>query len=38
MKRTKNLCSLVALTRTTFSFNRRDYGRLRQLINVLNGL
>jgi uncharacterized protein (TIGR00730 family) len=26
------------LTRIAFGFNRRDYGRLRQLIDVLNGL
>jgi hypothetical protein len=26
------------LARIAFPFNRRDYGRLRQLINVLNGL
>jgi uncharacterized protein (TIGR00730 family) len=28
----------VALPRIAFSFNRRDYGRLRQLIDVLNSL
>lgn len=28
----------VDLPRIGFGFNRRDYGRLRQLINVLNGL
>ena len=26
------------LARVAFGFNRRDYGRLRQLIDVLNGL
>jgi hypothetical protein len=26
------------LKRIAFNFNRRDYGRLRQLIDVLNGL
>ena len=26
------------LARIAFNFNRRDYGRLRQLIDVLNGL
>jgi len=26
------------LPRIGFGFNRRDYGRLRQLIDVLNGL
>jgi hypothetical protein len=29
---------LHKLARITFNFNRRDYGRLRQLIDVLNGL
>ena len=28
----------LELARIAFSFNRRDYGRLRQLIDVLNGL
>ncbi|HET7626529.1 MAG TPA: LOG family protein, partial [Verrucomicrobiae bacterium] len=28
----------VELPRIAFGFNRRDYGRLRQLIDVLNGL
>jgi uncharacterized protein (TIGR00730 family) len=28
----------VELSRIAFGFNRRDYGRLRQLIDVLNGL
>jgi uncharacterized protein (TIGR00730 family) len=28
----------VGLARIAFGFNRRDYGRLRQLIDVLNGL
>ena len=28
----------LELTRLAFGFNRRDYGRLRQLIDVLNGL
>jgi hypothetical protein len=28
----------VALPRIAFGFNRRDYGRLRQLYDVLNGL
>ncbi len=28
----------IALPRIAFGFNRRDYGRLRQLIDVLNGL
>ena len=28
----------VELPRIGFGFNRRDYGRLRQLIDVLNGL
>ncbi len=28
----------VKLPRIAFGFNRRDYGRLRQLIDVLNGL
>ena len=28
----------LELTRIAFGFNRRDYGRLRQLIDVLNGL
>jgi len=28
----------LELKRVTFNFNRRDYGRLRQLIDVLNGL
>ena len=28
----------VDLPRIAFGFNRRDYGRLRQLIDVLNGL
>lgn len=28
----------IALPRVAFGFNRRDYGRLRQLIDVLNGL
>jgi hypothetical protein len=28
----------VELPRIAFGFNRRDYGRLRQLIEVLNGL
>jgi hypothetical protein len=28
----------VELHRLAFGFNRRDYGRLRQLIDVLNGL
>jgi hypothetical protein len=27
----------VALARLSFGFNRRNYGRLRQLIDVLNG-
>ena len=26
------------LKRIAFNFNRRDYGRLRQMIDVLNGL
>ena len=26
------------LARIAFGFNRRDYGRLRQMIDVLNGL
>jgi hypothetical protein len=26
------------LKRIAFAFNRRDYGRLRQLIDVLNGV
>jgi len=26
------------MPRVAFGFNRRDYGRLRQLIDVLNGL
>ena len=29
---------MVDLPRIAFGFNRRDYGRLRQLIDVLNGL
>jgi hypothetical protein len=28
----------VSLPRIAFGFNRRDYGRLRQLIDVLNSL
>jgi hypothetical protein len=28
----------LELKRIAFNFNRRDYGRLRQLIDVLNGL
>jgi uncharacterized protein (TIGR00730 family) len=28
----------LELTRIAFNFNRRDYGRLRQMIDVLNGL
>jgi uncharacterized protein (TIGR00730 family) len=28
----------LALARIAFNFNRRDYGRLRQMIDVLNGL
>jgi hypothetical protein len=28
----------VELPRISFGFNRRDYGRLRQLIDVLNSL
>jgi hypothetical protein len=28
----------LELARIAFNFNRRDYGRLRQLIDVLNGL
>jgi hypothetical protein len=28
----------VDLPRIAFGFNRRDYGRLRQLIDALNGL
>ena len=28
----------LALKRIAFNFNRRDYGRLRQMIDVLNGL
>ena len=28
----------VDLPRIAFGFNRRDYGRLRQLLDVLNGL
>ena len=28
----------LELARIAFKFNRRDYGRLRQLIDVLNGL
>jgi hypothetical protein len=28
----------LQLARIAFNFNRRDYGRLRQLIDVLNGL
>jgi len=28
----------VSLPRIAFGFNRRDYGRLRQLYDVLNGL
>ena len=28
----------LELQRIAFNFNRRDYGRLRQLINVLNDL
>ncbi|HEY1788507.1 MAG TPA: LOG family protein [Verrucomicrobiae bacterium] len=28
----------LELARLAFAFNRRDYGRLRQLINVLNGI
>jgi hypothetical protein len=27
----------LPLARIAFAFNRRDYGRLRQLIDVLNG-
>jgi hypothetical protein len=29
---------VLTLPRIAFGFNRRDYGRLRQLIDVLNGL
>ena len=29
---------VIDLPRIAFGFNRRDYGRLRQLIDVLNGL
>jgi len=28
----------LELARIAFNFNRRDYGRLRQMIDVLNGL
>jgi hypothetical protein len=28
----------LELKRIAFAFNRRDYGRLRQLIDVLNGM
>jgi hypothetical protein len=28
----------ISLPRIAFGFNRRDYGRLRQLVDVLNGL